>query len=85
MATKTKREKAAKVLTPAELRDAIHATLMEYFPHCEHASVAFVPAPGVPPLELQVAGDVFGEVGLSDDWYTGDCNANFWTPDESAG
>ena len=86
MATKTTKTKATNVkpLTPAELRDAVRATLAEYFPHCDNASVAFVPAPGAPPLELRVAGDLFGEVGLTDAWYTGDCNANYWQPDDDA-
>lgn len=73
---------ARPAATPAELRELVWATLAEYFPRCEHATVAFVPAPGAPPLELRVAGDLFGEAGLSDDWYSGDCNANYWRPDD---
>jgi len=77
MATKTKREKAAaKVLTPVELQEAIRATLAHWFPHCEHAALAFLPGPGMPPLELWVAGDVFYKAGVGDMWYTGNHMSN---------
>ncbi|HVK16419.1 MAG TPA: hypothetical protein VM533_05680 [Fimbriiglobus sp.] len=84
MATKTKREKAATVLTPAELQEAIRATLAHWFPHCEDASLAFLPGPGMPPLELHVAGDVFRNVravGLFDTWYS-EARAHYWQPDD---
>jgi hypothetical protein len=76
MATKTKTK--PKVLTPAELQDAIRATLEYWFPHCKHVAVAFIPAPGAPPMELWVSGSVFDVAGISDEWYTGNGVAASW-------
>lgn len=79
MATKTK-ARARPAPTPAEVRDAVRACLAHYFPHFENASVAFVPGPGMPPLELVVSGDVFGAAGLTDRWFDKAGEAR-WDPD----
>ena len=78
MATKTL-AKAKTTPSPTELRDLIRATLAEYFPKCEDASLVFIPAPGVSPVEMRVRGDVLGEAGVVDEWHQD--GAGYWRPD----
>lgn len=83
VARKTRTKTATKTTppTPAELRELIAATLAHYFPHCKAASLAFLPGPGMPPLELVVAGDVFEATRLTDRWFDR-AGTGRWEPDD---
>ena len=80
MATR-KTPKVKPALTPAELRDAIRATVAEWFPRCADASLILIPAPGVSPVELNVTGDVLGASRLGDYW-TSEERGGVWEPVE---
>jgi hypothetical protein len=68
--------------TPAELRELMRATLDEWFPNCEVASLIVVPAPGCSPLELTVLGRVTNALGQLGDVWTSEYNGGDWSPVE---
>jgi hypothetical protein len=86
MATKTKTNgtKAADPLTPAQLRDAIRATVAHYFPHCEDVSLILVPAPGTSPMEMPVTGSAVEDVRGVADVFFSEHNGGLWEPVEDA-